>query len=166
MPRARRAAERQTKLLNFHAGLKSSGVYRVDCRMENDVDKLFFEQRSIALEIPRIGGKVLARTKLSRIDEDRDNHSITPLAGRPHQSKMPFMQKSHCRNQDETTPLAPLGFAPVTHGRKIVDDFHDQKIGVLEYWSDGVLGGSRTKPKTPLLHHSITPILSERVLLQ
>src|SRR5215510_6454867 len=123
--------------------------------MKKDIHAQVIQQIAIALKIPRIRREILARPELLRIDEDRDHDAIATRLSIAHQTKMPFMEKTHGRNQDDALALAPLSLAPLTHVGNMFDDLHgpssdNWSTGVMERWSQC----------------SITPFLPERLLLR
>ena len=73
---------------------------------------------NLAIEIARIGGEILARRELCRVDEDRDDHAACLPVGKCDQRKMAPVQRSHGRHQrDLATGLAQARERPPEGGK-------------------------------------------------
>ncbi len=77
---------------------------------QTSVDAQRGERLEIAIEAPRIGGKVLVRRELRRIDEDRDHDPARPPPAASHQGEVARVQRPHGRYQrDALVRTAELG---------------------------------------------------------
>ncbi len=76
--------------------------------MEEKVDPFLFEEGGVPLEIPWIGRKVFPRAELGGIDEDADDGDVRPRPGRAHQAEVPFMKRTHGRDEADPFPQGPV----------------------------------------------------------
>src|SRR5438094_744996 len=119
---------RDAATLHFELSLVTLGVDLVNRRMKQDIDPLFLEKLSIALEIPRIGSKIFLRSKLGGIDKDRNHDLIAAFPGVAYEAQMSFMEKPHGRNENQTPSLAALRLTPIFHLVYALDDLHGHRI--------------------------------------
>ena len=101
-------------------------VDRFDTRHEKRVDTGQFAYLSVRLFPSRIFVEILAREKLGRIDEDRDDDMVVFGARLPNQGQMPLMERSHRRHEtDASRHLLPGRL----HLFDISDNLHRQPFG-------------------------------------
>ena len=93
---------------NLEPGCEACRIDRLDGRREDGVAAGRGEKRDVGLERARIGGKILVRRELRRIDEDRHHDAVGLLPGQRHQRDMAGVQRAHGRRQrDRLAPRAP-----------------------------------------------------------
>ena len=83
------------------------GVHLVVLGAEEEVDIGRLGLRPVAIGVPGIGGQVLARSELQRVDEDRGHHEVGVGPGRGHQRQVPLVEVAHRRHQPDRGPLPP-----------------------------------------------------------
>ena len=110
MPGAERAVEALADPADPHARHKASRIHLFDWRRENEVDPGPLERREIGRLVARIGGKILGRPELLRVDEQRRDDPFVFAARGRDQRKVPGMDRAHRRDKpDPVAPRAPRG---------------------------------------------------------
>ena len=95
--------------LHLNKGGKAVRIHLGHLGMEHHVTAALGQQRTVVLEITRIGLQILTRTELGRIEEHGRYRAVALLHGRFDQTGVSFMQIAHGRHQtDGQTLLFPL----------------------------------------------------------
>ena len=95
--------------LHLNKGGKAVRIHLGHLGMEHHVTAALGQQRTVVLEITRIGLQILTRAELGRIEEHGRYRAVALLHGRFDQTGVSFMQIAHGRHQtDGQTLLFPL----------------------------------------------------------
>ena len=105
MPRPVGAAQPLRNLAQRHPGLEFRLEHLLHRRGEQGIDPFLFGQAAIPVEVARIGGEVLARPELDRIDKETDNGFRAERSRQPHQRQMPLMEPPHGGHENDALPL-------------------------------------------------------------
>jgi hypothetical protein len=95
-----------------------TGIHLVLGRREDDAALRGAQLVEVALLVARIGGEILLRAELRRIDEDARHRNVAAIERALHQADMAFMQRAHRRHQPDGAarlPEAGDGTAQVRH---------------------------------------------------
>ena len=86
---------------------KARRVHLLDRRREDEIDTGLAEFREIGGLATRIGGEILSRPELLRIDKERGDHALAVPARGLDQCQMAAMQRAHRRHQRDPLLLSP-----------------------------------------------------------
>jgi hypothetical protein len=131
MPRPRRAAKAIGQALDPHPGGEARPIHLVEAGGKDQVAAGALQHRRVAGLVAGIGGQILIRSELGRIDEDRRNHPLGMGPAKRDQAQMPLMQRAHGRRErDPLTRCAP-GADPGAQIGNCADCFHREDPVVL-----------------------------------
>ncbi len=114
---------------------KAVRIHRLDVRVPDDVDLLRRELGEVFLPGTRIGGKILARRKLRRIDEDRDDDPFRAPPGQAYQRHMAVMECTHGGHQRDGGFLVAKILDGAAQGGDRADD-----LGASRHLDSGLTG--------------------------
>jgi hypothetical protein len=120
------AAEERAQYVHTHVSLIALRIDLSDRRVKQNIGVLPFQQPSIPLEVARIGSKVFVRTELRRVHENGDNQAIASLLPIAHKTQVRVVKKTHGRNKNDPSSVAPCRLAPSLHLGDMLNDLHGQ----------------------------------------
>ena len=86
-----------------------AGIHLVLAGRVCDVAARLAQLGEVALLVAGIGGEILLRAELRRIDEDAGHRHVAAIERTLHQADMPLVQRAHGRHQPDGTTGRPEG---------------------------------------------------------
>ena len=101
--RPRRAAQPLADAGDRNGRAEAQRIHDLDRGRPEQRHAFRLEHRGIAGQLPRIGGQVLVRAELQRVDEDRHGDVRGAALRLAHQRQMAFVERAHRRHQRQRT---------------------------------------------------------------
>ena len=107
-----------------HPRRESRRVHDLGLRRPDEVDAGRAQRREVGLERAGIAAEVLVRSKLGRIDEDRNDHPARLGLRKTHERQMACVQRTHRGDEGDPSHLGPIaGGHAVELGEGARDDW-------------------------------------------
>src|SRR5439155_975927 len=88
-----------SELLDLDPCLEPGRVELLGRGCKEDVDACCLCEFRVALLVAWVGGEVLVRTELGRIDEEAGDDDVVLSAGRAEEREVALVEAAHCRHQ-------------------------------------------------------------------
>ncbi len=152
MARAGGAVETLAEASGADRDLGAARIHGLDVRRPDEGAAFLLQQLGVGRLPPGVGGKVLMRRELGRIDEDRGDDVARPAPPFRDQRHVAGMERAHGRDEGDNTPVRPQGGYRVPQRFDVTDNLHplaasDISLATPLRGADGIIKAKKIKAR-------------------